>query len=40
MPFAETWMKLETVIQSEVIRKKYCILTHIRGIYKKGMCAC
>ena len=22
MPFAETWMKLETVIQSEVIRKK------------------
>ena len=31
-PFAETWMDLETVIQSEVSQKeknKYCILTHI-----------
>ena len=31
--FAETWMNLETVIQSEVRkRKNYCILTHICGI--------
>ena len=33
-PFAETWMDLETVIQSEVSQKeknKYRILTHIRG---------
>ena len=32
--FAETWMDLETVIQSEVSQKektKYRILTHIRG---------
>ena len=32
MPFAEMWMKLETVIKSEVSQKeknKYCILTHI-----------
>ena len=31
----ETWMDLETVIQSRVIQKeknKYCILTHICGI--------
>ena len=31
----ETWMDLETVIQSEVSQKeknKYCILTHICGI--------
>ena len=30
--FVETWMDLETVIQSEVSQKeknKYCILTHI-----------
>ena len=30
--FVETWMDLETVIQSEVRQKeknKYCILTHI-----------
>ena len=33
--FADTWMDLETVIQSEVSQKeknKYCILTHICGI--------
>ena len=33
--FAETWMDLETVIQSEVSQKKknnYCILMHICGI--------
>ena len=32
--FVETWMDLETVIQSEVSQKeknKYCILTHICG---------
>ena len=33
-PFVETWMNLETVIQSEVRQKEkneYHILTHIRG---------
>ena len=33
--FVETWMDLETVIQSEVSqkeKKKYRILTHISGI--------
>ena len=33
--FVETWMDLETVIQSEVSQKeknKYRILTHIRGV--------
>ena len=33
--FVETWMGLETVIQSEVSQKeknKYCILTHICGV--------
>ena len=33
--FVETWMDLETVIQSEVSQKekiKYCILTHKCGI--------
>ena len=38
VPFAEVWMDLETVIQSEVSQKeknKY-ILTHICGIYKNG----
>ena len=33
--FVETWMDLESVIQSEVSQKeknKYCILTHICGI--------
>ena len=32
--FVETWMDLETVIQSAVSQKeknKYCILTHICG---------
>ena len=32
--FVETWMDLETVIQSELSQKeknKYCILTHICG---------
>ena len=31
------WMKLETIIQSEVSQKEkhqYSILTHIHGIYK------
>ena len=35
VPFAETWMDLETVILSEVSQKeknKYCILMHICGI--------
>ena len=31
--FVETWMDLESIIQSEVRKKnKYCILTHICGI--------
>ena len=33
--FADTWMDLETAIQSEVSQKeknKYCTLTHICGI--------
>ena len=37
--FVETWMDLEAVIQSEVSKKeknKYCILTHICGIWKNG----
>ena len=37
--FVETWMNLETVIQSEVSQKeknKYCILMHICGTYKNG----
>ena len=37
--FVETWMDLETVIQSEVSQKeknKYHILTHICGIWKNG----
>ena len=37
--FVETWMDLETVIQSEVSQKeknKYCILTHICGTQKNG----
>ena len=38
--FAETWMDLETVIQSEVSQKeknKYRILTHTCGIWKNGI---
>jgi len=37
--FAETWMCLKIVIQSEVSQKennKYCILTHICGIWKNA----
>ena len=37
--FVETWMDLETVIQSEVSQKeknKYCILMHICGTLKNG----
>ena len=37
VPFAETWMDLETVIQSEVSQKeknKYCILTHMWHLEK------
>ena len=37
--FVETWMDLETVIQSEVSQKeknKYRILTHICGTLKNG----
>ena len=33
------WMNLEPIIQSAVSQKekdKYCILTHIYGIYKNG----
>ena len=33
------WMNLESIIQSEVGQRekdKYCILTHIYGIYKNG----
>ena len=38
--FVETWMDLDTVIQSEISQKeknKYCILTHICGILKNGI---
>ena len=37
--FVETWMDLETVIQTEVSQKeknKYHMLTHICGILKNG----
>ena len=37
--FVETWMNLETVMQSEVSQKekhKYHILAHICGIQKNG----
>ena len=39
--FVEMWMGLESVIQSEVSQKeknKYCMLTHIYGIFKKWLC--
>ena len=39
VPFAEMWMDLETVLQSEVSQKeksKYHILIHICGIQKNG----
>ena len=32
VPFAETWMDIETVIQSEVSQKNKYILMHICGI--------
>ena len=38
--FVETWMDLETVIQSEVSQKeknKYCIFTHIEKWYLFAM---
>ena len=38
--FLETWMDLETVIQTEVSKKeknKYHILTHVCGIWKNGI---
>ena len=38
--FIETWMDLETVIESEVSKKeknKYCILTHVCGIQKNDI---
>ena len=37
MPFAETWMDLETVIQRNVRKRKPNILTHICGILKNGL---
>ena len=39
VPFAETWIDLETVIQSEVSQKeknKYRIISLICGIQKNG----
>ena len=39
VPFADMWIYLETVTQSEVSQKgksKYCMLTHICGIQKNG----
>ena len=39
MPFAEMWMDLAMIIQSEVSQKeksKYHVLTHICGIQKSG----
>ena len=36
--FVMRWMELESVIQSEVSQKeknRYCMLTHIYGMYKK-----
>ena len=38
--FVETWMDLDTVMQSEVSlkeEKEYCLLTYICGIQKNGM---
>ena len=40
--FVVRWMDLESVIQSEVSQKeknKYCMLTHIYGIYIKKICS-
>ena len=39
VPFAETWVDLETVIHNEVNQKEkneYCALTHIYGIQYNG----
>ena len=39
VPFAEIWIDLETVIQSEVSQKeknRYCILMHIHGTEEDG----
>ena len=39
VPFTETWMDLDIVIQSEVYQKeknKYCIISLICGIQKNG----
>ena len=33
------WMNIEPIIQNEVSQKdkdKYCVLTHVYGIYKNG----
>ena len=40
VPFSETWMDIECIINSEVNQKeknKYCIFKHICGIYKNGL---
>ena len=37
VPFAETWMDLDTIIQTKVIQKeknKYCMLTYMWNIEK------
>ena len=39
MPFAESWLDLEIVIQSEISQKeknKYCITLFICGLKKNG----
>ena len=39
VPFTETWMDLESVIQSEVSQKeknKYCMLMRVCGVQKNG----
>ena len=40
VPFSETWMDIESIINSEVNLKeksKYCIFKCICGIYKNGL---
>ena len=40
VPFAETWMDPETVIQNSVFQRqksKSCIVTHICGLQKRGI---
>ena len=34
--FVVRWMDLESVIQSQKEKNKYCMLTHIYGIYKNS----